>query len=95
MNHMIDIFSTELASDYDEENNCIILYCKLPELPTPDSTGTIYAHITDGVQHKYLQLNLKPAQAVPVVPIEPESAETPVEPVVVSATIAKATLEGE
>lgn len=100
-NHMIDIFGVEnIEAEYDKERNAVILHCYLPEVPTADSTGTIYAHLTEGVGHRYFQMLLDPSQLTKVVPDEPEevAADSAVEvPVTVTKEKAKPAtkLEGE
>lgn len=102
MQHNIDIFGLDIEAEYDKETNSIILYCRLSEVPTPDSTGIIYAHLTEGVQHKYFQLPLERSKLVKVIPDEPETEEVQpttepisVEPAKLPKAKPSATLEGE
>lgn len=102
MQHNIDIFGLDIEAAYDKETNSIILYCRLPEVPTPDSTGIIYAHLTEGVQHKYFQLPLERSKLIKVVPDEPEITEAEVAakiekvlPSPATPKVIKINLEGE
>lgn len=99
MSHMIDIFGTEIEAEYDKATNTIMLRCHLGDtVPTPDSTGAIYAHLTEGVQHKYFELRDEVEKVVEAVKKATEKPTTSaVETTPASITKAKpaATLEGE
>lgn len=75
--HIIDVFndSEEIKASFKEEKNLtdnwtegyIILKCKIKrdKIVAPDSTGSIYAHVTDGVQHMRLVITPEEVEKQP------------------------------